>query len=97
MGKSIIYSVKGKSSNYCLCRELVAGGSQSGVFVNSALENSGDEPDPCAGLGRKSEPIAFSVNVGGTAGTQPVPFQGRVFLNIWRCNYAGYKVYRAES
>ena len=51
-GQVNIHSMKGKSSKHCLCRELVRGGSQSGVFVNSAPENSGDEPDLGAGLGR---------------------------------------------
>ena len=51
-GQVNIYSMKGKSSKHCLRRELVRGGSQSGIFVNSAPENSGDKPDLGAGLRR---------------------------------------------
>jgi len=45
--------MKGKSNKILLCRELAAVESQSGDFVNSALEESGDESDPGAGLRRE--------------------------------------------
>ena len=87
--------MKGKSSKILLCRELAAGESQSGDFGNSALEKSGDESDPGAGLRRK-QVNRFSVNLGGTAGIELVPYRDG-FLILWRCNYAGYQVYRGES